>query len=138
MTSNRQFSMIRIPVDRSWGISRFGASTSLCHSFPMFSSGFPARSLFESSSSCLPSVCYSYRIFRIRGQLFHSYNLYQILHCQFSSSSSLFLCFHISFLSVLVSYFPNSVGLIALVSCTPTDKFSIFSLSVSLLILFQF
>ena len=83
------------------------------------------------SSNQLPSVFpvhYSCRIFPIRAQLFCLYNLYHMSYCQ-SSSFDCFSAFSFQFLYENVSYFPNSVLLIALMSCTPTVKFPIFSLS---------
>ena len=70
-------------------------------------------------------VRHSYRIFPIRGQLFHSYNLYQMTNSQF--------------FQIPIPNFPNSMPLISLMSCTPTVKFPIFSFfSVSVLLLSNF
>ena len=59
-------------------------------------------------------------------------------HPQFFSLLNCFSPSLFQFLYDLVSYFPNSVPLISLMSCTPTVKFLIFCLSISLLLLFQF
>ena len=102
-------------------------------SFPMSCSGFPVLFLPISLQVSSLSV-----IFPIRGQLFHSYNLYQISRSQFSSLLDCFSASLSQFLYELVPYFLNLVPLISLMSYTPTVKSPILSLFISLLLLFQF
>ena len=95
--------------------------------------------LFLPISFQLSSLSVGHHIFPIRGQFFHWYFFCQMTHFEFFSLLDCFSAFLFQFFYGFVSYFPNSVPLISLMSCTPTVKFQMFPLFVfSLLLLFQF